>query len=169
MASVANLSIYGKQNCSSNKILTTEWRSNHRMYILFNIPFRPSISSLFIMRRKFVSAAIWARSVWAVLHSLTCVTYWRCLRERGREVSGDFCCLPELWMETEAGCWRYGCLSVRRSGYRHSHSTAPDQTLTAPTNRKRKAKAWQMHFWWAKMKHLKAANCKSYGMVFWIK
>lgn len=132
--------------------LTTKyWQQNGVLtvgcifYLIF--PFILQISSLFIMRIKFVTAAIWARSLWAVLHSLKCVTYWRCLRERGREVSGDFCCLPELWRETEAGCWRHGCLSVRRSGYRHSRSTAPDQTLTAPTNRKEKAKAWQMHFW----------------------
>ncbi len=147
MASVANLLTMANKTVH---LTTKYWQLNGVLtvgcilYLIFPFVLQYPRSSLW---EESLYLQLFGLGLWAVLHSLKCVTYWRCLRERGREVSGDFCCLPELWRETEAGCWRHGCLSVRRSGYRHSRSTAPDQTLTAPTNRKRKAKAWQMHFW----------------------
>ncbi len=147
MASVANLLTMANKTVH---LTTKYWQLNGVLtvgcilYLIFPFVLQYPRSSLW---EESLYLQPFGLGLWAVLHSLKCVTYWRCLRERGREVSGDFCCLSELWRETEAGCWRHGCLSVRRSGYRHSRSTAPDQTLTAPTNRKRKAKAGQMHFW----------------------
>lgn len=142
------------------------WETKDETFIhFFIIPFRSSYSFQSLQNTKLQwlpTAAVQTPSRLCFTFTDVCVTYWRkCFRNTGREVSGDFCCLAEVRMEIEVGWRRHRCLSVWRSGYTHSHSTALDQTLTAPTDKRETEKKAEMHFRYSKMKYLRAENCFS--------